>query len=148
MPCNLAVSITKAAVLPEHLQKLLTAPVIKVLVESFIKTHEVFKAYPNASVRVVKDNLVELVLDWGHRITIYRNFQGVWQVNGDFQRYERRLGEQITDLLSTLLTKGADRMYARQIKNALQTFGKVEESQAKVKQGTETLDVTLLTFEI
>jgi hypothetical protein len=149
MPCNLAVTITKAVTAPEHLQALLTPEIVKTLVESFVRSHEIFQAYSNAQVRITTGTkAIDILLDWRHRITIYPNRQGVWQVQTLFQRGEEKLSQTVTELFTTLLAKGADRLYAKKVKGVLSSFGKVAESQAKVKDGEQTVDVTLLKFEI
>ncbi|MGH2505869.1 MAG: hypothetical protein ACRDHZ_00380, partial [Ktedonobacteraceae bacterium] len=148
MPCNLAVSITKATTAPEHLQKLLTSEVVKAVVESFVKTHEIFKGYQYQNVRLYERmGMVEIYLGFGHRLEL-RQVNGVWTASGRFPRGEEAKLENMTSLLSVLLSKGADRLYARQVKAALQQFGQVNESQAKVNDGEEMMNVTLLQFEV
>ncbi len=52
MPCNLAVSITKAAVQDEQLTKLLTPEIVKTLLETFIGQHPDHQGQkPHASIR-------------------------------------------------------------------------------------------------
>ncbi|MEO9030631.1 MAG: hypothetical protein ABI413_17625, partial [Ktedonobacteraceae bacterium] len=113
MPCNLAVTITKGVTAPEHLQKLLTPAVVQALVESFVKTHEIFKGYQYQNVRLFERmDMVEIYLSFGHRLEL-RQINGVWTMNGRFPRNEGASLENMTSLLTTLLNKGADRLYAR-----------------------------------
>jgi hypothetical protein len=151
MPCNLAVTITKATTAPEHLQKLLTPAVVKALVEPFVKAHEIFRGYDYQNVHLYErtnhPNMVEIYLSWGRRIEL-QQINGVWTVYGRFPRTEEAKLAQMAELLEQLLARGADRLYARQVKQALSAFGKVAESQARVKDGEQTVDVTLLKFEI
>ncbi len=142
MPCNLAVTITKAVVAPEHLLKLLTPQVVEALVDGFVHQHPMFVQY--ASVRVTASRgVVTIWLGYNKQITIIDG-----QVSARFPRGNAAKGEELAQLISTLLAKGADRLFAQQVKKSLQQLGTVQEQQTKVQDGNQVIPVTMFKLEI
>ena len=142
MPCNLAVTITKAVVAPEHLLKLLTPKVVEALVDGFVRQHVSFQKYSPLRVRASRGGIT-IWLGYGRQISIVGH-----QVSASFPRGEERKGEELAQLISTLLAKGADRLFAQQVKRSLQQVGRVQESQRSVNDGEQVVPVTMFKVEM
>jgi len=143
MPCNLAVTITKAVVAPEHLLKLLTPQVVEALVDGFVRQHPTFVQYASVRVMTAPRGVVTIWLGYNKQMTIVDG-----QVSARFPRGEEANGEMCAQLISTLLAKGADRLFAQQVKKSLQQLGTVQEQQTKVKDGDQVIPVTMFKLEI
>jgi hypothetical protein len=143
MPCNLAVTIQKAAVNNKELAALLTPQVVKTLVESFVQQHEAFKPYQPIRLTARGGMVYANLGDYTRSFSIIGT-----EVYVNFPRTEKEKGEEIAQLLTTLLSRGADRLFAEKVKKSLQKFGKVQASQATVKDGTQVVPVTMLKFEV
>ena len=133
MPCNLAVTITKATVLPEHLQSLLTPAVVKTLVPAFLQQHPEYNSAGHISAWNQGDTVVFSVGDF--TITVSKDTQ----VTVNTIRLRREAANKLAEQITTLLSIGADRMFVNQVQQVLTAkFGAVYSQTATVdNQGTQ-----------
>ncbi|WP_322489387.1 hypothetical protein [Chloroflexus sp.] len=142
MACNLAVSITKAAVNEEQLLKLLTPEAVQPVVESYLRQPGVLKAGETFNVSrqgnrlIVTVGSLRLFIDGG-RVSTYAT-----------QGYNDGRGRELVDALSNLLALAADALFAQKVKAALAPFGKVAQQQVTVDNGGVTQAATVFTLKI
>jgi len=112
MPCNLAVSITKAAVTEDHLRALLTADVTSDVVLRFLE-----QQYPHLSPRLISASGSRMVfwLDSGDITLTITN----GQTTVDATRAQQRQANAILAQVSQLLARLADQRFQRQVQTAL-----------------------------
>lgn len=144
MPCNLAVTITKAAVTNEQLTKLLTPEIVKTLLETFIGQHPDHQAQtPRATIRK-QNGQVSLY------ISRYDCFLSV--INGEVTiSTPRYYTEQANDLMkqvALLLSKAADKLFVAQVQQALAKFGNVDAQTTTVDNAGEKQQVRVFTLEL
>ena len=143
MPCNLAVTITKAVVAPEHLRKLLTPEVIQSLVQAFVAQHPAFADYQPVHVSLL-GRTVLVRLGRGRSVTLTAE-----QITANFPRYEQEQVPAIVELLTQLLAKGADKVFATQVRTALtKDFGQVSQTSTTVSNQGQKQNVTLFSFDV
>lgn len=143
MPCNLAVTITKGVVAPDHLKKLLTPQIIQQLVTAFCNEHPDFKQHQPIRTSSSSDGVVLYVGRLDRRLIITND-----QVKANFPRYAQEEGERLATLLTHLLAKGADKLFAAQVQKALATFGGVQAQTATVDNEGEKQQVRVFTLEV
>ena len=144
MPCNLAVTITKAAVLPDHLVALLTPEVIEQVVTAYLQHHPVFKDYLPLRSKTIGNVVTFFVSNLAYRITITGN-----QIAINFPPYAQDKATKLSGELVTLLSKTSDRLFARQVQKSLAAkFGNVQQQTAKVDNEGEQQTVTVFTLEV
>jgi hypothetical protein len=144
MPCNLAVTITKAVVAPEHLRALLTPEVIASLGESIVEKHPAFASYQPVRFRVYNETVIVRLGRMDRTVTLTAS-----QINANFPRFEQEQAPAIVELLSTLLSRGADKLFATQVRAALaEKYGPVQQASSTVMNQGQKQNVTLLSFEV
>ena len=141
MPCNLAVSITKAAVIEAHLVALLTPEAILPLIEAYLRQPGVGVAGERRSVERQGDAMVVTV---GNVTMTIREGRGETQAT---QGYDGR-AKELTDGISALVAGIADALFAQQIRAALAPFGTVAAQQVTVDNDGVSQVVTMLTMTI
>src|SRR5436309_405092 len=114
MPCNLAVSITKAAVLPEYLASLLTPEVVEQVVMAYLKQHQTYKTYQPIRSRIAGESVIFHLSSLAYRITITGG-----NVVINFPRYALQEADILAEELTTLLAKGAAKLFADQLQATL-----------------------------
>ena len=140
MPCNLAISITKAAVSNEELLKLLTSEVVHEAVKNFLSRHETYKD------KVIGDWQSEPTV-WfyvGNCIITITN--GQVTVNGP--QWTKEEVEALSTDMNTLLSRLADYLFAQQVQQALTGLGPVETQVVNVDDQGVTRQATVLTLTI
>lgn len=142
MPCNLAVSITKAAVTEERLLVLLTPAAIQPVIEAYLAQPGVLRAGDTARVTRQGERLTVAVA--GLTITIEG---GRVRANATAGRTDVR-ARALVDGLSNLLSLAADALFAQQVKGALSRFGKVGQQQVVVEEAGVTQAATVLTLKL
>lgn len=165
MPCNLAVTITKAGVSQKELQALLAPDIVATVVESFINNHPKFvEAGAKVTSRGQFGGIIEVSLmrNAVSRMTTSRlnigtmstqNWMGVSPggVQAVFQRNQDKASmDELAGLLQELVSRTADTLYAKKVKALLETIAEdeVEETQQVVKAGNQQMAVTMLKFEL
>lgn len=160
MPCNLAVTITKAGVSQKELQALLTPDVVATVVEAFIKTHPKFTKAKIAGRNGFGGGIITVSLNagvLGQRINIGTANTQAWMgltpggVQAVFQRaQDKAYMDELAELLRELVSRTADTLYAKKVKALLETIAEdeVEETQQTVKAGPVEMAVTMLKFEL
>jgi hypothetical protein len=141
MPCNLAVSITKASVTEEKLLALLTPDAVRPVVQSYLSQPGVLKPNEAATVAVQGSRVVvavgslQLVVSGG-RVTTTAT-----------AGYDDTRGRELVDALSTLLALAADALFAQQVRAALSGLGRqVTQQQVTVDNAGVTQAATVLTL--
>lgn len=166
MPCNLAVTITKAGVAPQELQALLTTETVATVVEAFITTHPKFtEAKATITGRngfgggIITVSLMRTAGSPGQikRLNIGTATTQAWMgvtpggVQAVFQRdQDKAYMDELAELLQELVSRTADTLYAKKVKALLETIVEdaVEETQQVVKTGKQEMAVTMLKFEL
>ena len=144
MPCNLAVTITKAVVAPEHLRKLLTPQVIQSLVQAFVAQHPAFTSYQPVRVSVLGSTVIVRLGRMDRSVSLTAE-----QVTANFPRYEQEQAPAIVELLTQLLAKGADKLFATQVRTALaKDFGQVQQTSTTISNQGQKQNVTLFSFDV
>lgn len=142
MACNLAVSITKAAVTEEKLLALLTPEKVQPVVEAFLRQPNVLKQGESFEIRsgsgTISIRVGSLWLEIrGGRVSTYAT-----------QGYNDVRGRELVDALSNLLALTADALFAQQVKAALAPLGKVKQQQVSVDNGGVTQAAMVFTLNI
>ena len=142
MACNLAVSITKAAVTDEKMRALLAPEKVQPVVESYLRQPGVLKQ--GESFEASRN---------GDTITI--RVAGLWIYisNGRVRTsatagYNDVRGRELVDALSNLLALTADALFAQQVKAALTPLGKVKQQQVTVDNAGITQAAMVFTLNI
>lgn len=137
MPCNLAVTITKAAVEQEHLNKLLTPQVVEQALRAFLTARD-----RNATVRV---NYGTVYASTGYNsVSVFRGRVSVSNGNRDTRGAEK-LAAETQQLLAAL----ADTLFAQQVQSALQGSGaRVASQQVVVDNAGRRQVATVLSFNL
>ncbi len=144
MPCKWAITITKAVVAPEHLRSLLTPEVILSLVQSVVEQHPAFASYQPVRCSVYNGTVIVQLGRLDRSVTLTAS-----QVNANFPRAEQEQAPAIVELLSTLLARGADKLFATQVRAALaEKYGQVQQTSSTVMNQGQKQNVTLLSFEV
>ena len=142
MPCNLAVTITKAAVTNEQLQKLLTPEVVKTLLESYISKHPNHKGQtPHAFIR--GDEVSLPILRYDCRVIIKNG-----QVRISTPRRNVEEAEALSGELAQLLSLAADKLFAGQVQKALASMGKVSGQTVTVDNQGQKQQARVFTLEV
>jgi len=142
MPCNLAVSITKAAVTEEKLLALLVPEVVLPVVQSYLSQPGVLTADERANVG-----------QQGARLLVYVGSLVLYVEGGRVSTYATEgynevRGNELVAALSNLLALAADALFAQQVKAALARFGKVGQQQVMVDNGGVTQAAMVLTVKL
>jgi hypothetical protein len=144
MPCNLAVTITKVVVAPEHLRTLLTPEVIQSLVQAFVAQHPAFTSYQPVRVSVLGSTVLVRLGRMDRYVSLTAE-----QVTANFPRYEQEQAPAIVELFTQLLAKGADKLFATQVRTALaKDFGQVSQTSTTVSNQGQKQNVTLFSFDV
>ncbi len=144
MPCNLAVTITKAAVMPEHLQALLTPEIIEQIVTTYLSSHNEYKTCQPLRSRIIGETVRFYLGSLAYRITITGS-----QVALNFPPNEQYRAETLGTQLTQLLTRGADRLFASQVQQSLTAkFRNVQAQTATVDNQGTPQKVTVFTLEM
>ena len=141
MPCNLAVSITKAAVNDEQLKQLLTTQVIHQVVKNFLSANEAYKG--------------QLYGDWESStssvfyigdctLTVFNG----GQVSVDASRWSRERAQTLNADIAKLLVRLADHLFAQQVQQALAGLGPVQVQTVDVDDQGITRQATVLTLNL
>lgn len=140
MPCNLAVSITKAAVSNEQLVQLLTPEAVYEAVKTFLSRHDAYKDQlfgdwqsGSALMFYVGDCIVTIL---GAQVT----------VNGS--EWSTQQAETLSADMNTLLARLADYLFAQQVQQALAGLGPVESQTMSVDDQGVTRQATVFTLNI
>jgi hypothetical protein len=142
MPCNLAVSITKAAVTEEHLLALLTPAVVQPVVVAYLRQPGVLTAGERVGVTTPGARVVVTVgaltfhIDGGRVSTVAT--AGATDARG----------RALVDALSALLALAADTLFAQQVRVALAAFGRVSQQSVTVDNGGVPQAATVLTLTL
>lgn len=142
MACNLAVSITKAAVTEEKLLALLTPEKVQPVIASYLSQPNVLKAGESSSVTVQANQIVVTVGSLRIFISSGRVTTNATQGYNDVR------GRELVDGLSNLLALTADALFAQQVKAALAPLGKVKQQQVSVENGGVTQAAMVFTLNI
>jgi hypothetical protein len=127
MPCNRAVSITKAAVTNEELLRLLSEPVVEQVVTAYLQAK--YEQHRPTLVNRYSGTLVFRV--GGLYVTIQGGAVSVRAYG------QEALAEQLAAELQTLLAQAADRLFQQQVGRALSLFGPVNTQVVEVEsEGT------------
>ena len=139
MPCNLAVSITKAAVSEAHLRAILTPEVILPLIEAYLRLPGVLHAE-----RVTLQRQGDAIVVTVGRVTmtIREGRVETQATRGDVR------AKELTDGISALVAGIADALFAQQIRAALTPFGTVAAEQVTVDNDGVSQVVTMLTMTL
>ncbi|NNJ13396.1 hypothetical protein EKD04_024015 [Chloroflexales bacterium ZM16-3] len=142
MPCNLAVSITKAAVTEERLRALLTPEAVQPVIAAYLRQPGVVGAGERVIVQRQGDGLAVTVGSLTLTIS-----GGQVQTRATRGTNATR-AQELADALSDLLALAADTRFAQQVRAALATFGTVAAQQVTVDNGGVTQAATVLTLHI
>ena len=140
MPCNLAISITKAAVSNEQLLKLLTPELISQAVKSFLSRHETYQH--------------QRYDDWQYRnsLIIYVGECTVTFTDGEVKvegpEWSTALVNALSADMTTLLSRLADYLFAQQVQQALASLGQVASQTVNVDDQGVTRQATVLSFNL
>jgi hypothetical protein len=142
MPCNLAVSITKAAVTEDRLLALLTPAVVQPIIVAYLRQPGVLTAGERVTVTTPGARVVVTVgaltfhIDGGRVSTVAT--EGATDARG----------RELVDALSALLALAADARFAQQVRTALAAFGRVSQQSVTVDNGGVTQAATVLTLTL
>lgn len=142
MPCNLAVSITKAAVTEAKLLALLTPEKVQPVVEAYLRQPGVLKQGERVELSngggtmFIRVGSLSLQIQAG-RVSTYAT-----------QGYNDMRGRELVDALSNLLALTANALFAQQVKAALAPLGKVKQQQVSVENDGVTQAAMVLTLNI
>ncbi len=142
MACNLAVSITKAAVTEEKMRALLAPEKVQPVVEAYLRQPGVLKQGETFAVNRQGSSVVVVVA--GLRIFINGGRVSTSATAG----YNDARGRELVDALSNLLALTADALFAQQVKAALAPLGKVKQQQVSVDNGGVTQAAMVFTLNI
>ena len=123
MPCNLAVTITKATVTPQHLVTLLTVPTVEPVVHAYLMAR-----FPNESISTSTRGDLEMWVD----DYIIRIAAGKVNVTAPNVATATQLADELTQLLALL----ADELFARQLTTLLTPFGVTTQQVTVDNEGT------------
>jgi hypothetical protein len=140
MPCNLAVSITKAAVTEAHLRAILTPEVILPLIEAYLRLPGVLHAE-----RVTLQRQGDAIVVTVGRVTMTIR-EGRVETQAT-RGYDVR-AQELTDGISTLVAGIADELFAQQVRAALAPLGTVAAQQVTVDNDGFSQVVTMLMLHI
>jgi hypothetical protein len=126
MPCNLAVSITKAQVVPEQMRAFLTPDLIEQIVKSYLA-----EQYPQLVIKRVwtgyDTTWLDMAYDGGTLSIAYNRTDAEVRVRlagrGYTSRGDYQFGEQLTEEISELLARAGDALFARQVQSLLMGLG-------------------------
>jgi hypothetical protein len=137
MPCNLAVTITKAAVTEQRLLALLTDETVeRVLTAYFQEQGQQAQITRTANGVQVRLNGITIRVTNG-------------QVIADSRRTRRNEMGDLTDTLSTLLARAADALFAQQVGVALQGLsGSVKAQTVNVDNDGTVQQATVFTMQM
>src|SRR6266566_1253219 len=143
-PCNLAVTIQKAAVLPSHLLALLTPEAVEKVVTAYLSSHAEYKHYQPLRSRISGESVIFHLGSLSYRVTITGG-----SVALNFPRYNQDNAATLSEELTQLLSQ-ADVLFAQQVKSTLtKKFGRVKQTTATVKDAAEEPQkVTVFTLDI
>jgi hypothetical protein len=155
MPCNLAVTITKAAITSEQLRSLLTPDIVTQMLTTYFQSQgyelradsfhdeqagtyfSITRQYGRVQCRVSGFFGIDIFVEHG-QVT----------VNGTHLSQQGQVDDLLTQV-STLLVQAADLLFARQVQTALQSLGQpmTTETVTVNNQGT-TQSATVFTLRI
>ncbi len=144
-PCNLAVTIQKAAVLPSHLLALLTPEAVEKVVTAYLSSHAEYKNYQPLRSRISGESVIFHLGSLSYRVTITGGCVAL-----NFPRYNQDKAATLSEELTQLLAQAADVLFAQQVKSTLtKKFGRVKQTTATVKDAAEEPQkVTVFTLDI
>jgi len=122
MPCNLAVTITKAAVSQAQLVALLTPEVVQAVVEAYLRQPGVLAPGETAAVQRSGPTITITIQVGGGRRIAMAIADGVVQAT---TRTSDQRAQELVDALSPLLARAADARFAQQVQAALARLGPV-----------------------
>ena len=145
MPCNLAVTITKALVLPEQLQQLLIPEIVTRVITAYIEQHREEYGSFGPLRTTTRDGIVTCYIGrLDYRIMIANG-----QVSVNFPPYKQTQAEKLSEELSQLLSRAADQLFASQVQQSLKAkFGRVRTNTATVDNQGTPQQVTVFSLEI
>lgn len=126
MPCNLAVTITKAAVKSEHLLNLLKTEAIQPVVEAYLRDRFPAQALYSS----VDGNSLEIWVE-PYTITITTGTVQVSVSSAAMQANTTQLAEELQQLLAVL----ADELFAAQLGNLFAEYGATAQQVTVENQG-------------
>ncbi len=146
MPCNLAVTITKAAVNAEQLQALLSLDVINQTVMAYLKVAEAYQKDAELYMRSFLYRTTNSMLIYLGNYTITIKQGGLVTVEG--LRGEEAENERLRDTIATFLAQVADKLFAAKVQQSLVKLGRVKSKDATVRDEGTTVNVTMFSLEI
>lgn len=152
MPCNLAVSITKAAIPNEQLLGLLTPAVVEQVVRAFLGdrlTDLVGQdyGYQHGTSRKVQLQSVNYWGQLGAEGISFRIHDG--QIDVQAPRGGELRAQEVSDELTQLLARTADQLFAIQVGTALAELGgDLETQQVSIDNAGQRQTVTQFTLSI
>ena len=160
MPCNLAVSITKAAVTDEHLNELLVPDVLERLARAYLESEGYAASeslsYPNAgefSLSRMYGNEIILTVCPAKQDRAYPERFSLFLVGGRVTGRGQRgpLAAQMDAMVAAfeqLLRETANSLLAQEIADALAVFGAVQQQQVSVDEGGQIKMATVVTLNL
>lgn len=136
MACNLAVSITKAAVSNEMLQSLLTLDVIESVLTAYAQQQTGMTVRRTPTALVVQVGRVAVTVVPGGQVET---------TAPDYLEAESRA---VIDPIAALLAQAADQRFAQQVQAALATLGSVSAQQVTVDNEGQAQTATVLTMQL
>jgi hypothetical protein len=116
---------------------------MKQLITAFTSQSPEFQQYQPVRLTMYGDTVNVILGRLDRRFLITRD-----QVTSSFPRYEQAQADTLAQLLSNLLSRGADRLFAAQVRKALtEKYGDVKQTSETVSNQGQPQRVTLFSFE-
>lgn len=157
MPCNLAITITKAAVSEERLRALLTPEVVTSLLASYLQASgyaivpESFQQQQPgtyASLQTLPDGRVQCRIGGYYGIDVFVAPAGVVTVNTTTYSQHSQADHVLADV-TQLLSQATDALFARQVQAALASLGvPMTTEQVQVDQAGHVSPATVFTLRV
>jgi hypothetical protein len=145
MPCNLAVSITKAAVQDQKLKALLTPDIVKTLIETYIANREGLKQpQPNASISK-RSGTVSLYIQELNCFLTVRNGRVIMD---SVERWHEAEANQLAEDIAQLLQQAALKLFDLKITATLKKLGTVSSKSVDVNTQGQKTQATMFTLDM
>lgn len=156
MPCNLAMTITKAAVSEDRLRALLTADVVTTLLTSYLQEKHIalipdsFRAThpgPYASLQAREDGSVQCRIGGYYGMDIFVQ-AGQVTVTGTTTTQQPDVDQMLQEV-THLLAQATDALFARQVQMALTALGvPMTTEQVQVEQAGQVSPAIVFTVRV
>jgi hypothetical protein len=156
MTCNLAVSITKAALTPKHLRDLVTDDIATQVITTFLEgQHPEYLSQIRVRTSQYAFEITLLPKAKGPGTSFRISITSDWRITakaiayGYATRGDEALANQLVDEMTQLLSRTADALFARQVQSALsQLGGTFSIAPVMVEEAGQSASATLMTVNL